>query len=54
VREHQAVFALGALGALGVVSLGYYSGLFSGSGDRSRETKKGPMPFYKKGIVMTK
>ncbi|KKS68371.1 MAG: hypothetical protein UV38_C0002G0240 [candidate division TM6 bacterium GW2011_GWE2_42_60] len=45
------VLTFGTLGVLGLASLGvvgYYSGLFSGSGDKTVETKKEQVPFYKK------
>ncbi|HBY05385.1 MAG: hypothetical protein UV38_C0003G0136 [candidate division TM6 bacterium GW2011_GWE2_42_60] len=53
VRKHP-VLTLGALGLTTFLITGYYSGLFSCSGDKTGEIKKEQMPFYKKRIMTAK
>ncbi|HBY05844.1 MAG: hypothetical protein UV38_C0003G0226 [candidate division TM6 bacterium GW2011_GWE2_42_60] len=53
VRRHQTALALGALGLVSLGVVGYYSGLFSGSGDKTEKTKKEQVSFYKKGEDVT-
>ncbi|HBY05846.1 MAG: hypothetical protein UV38_C0003G0228 [candidate division TM6 bacterium GW2011_GWE2_42_60] len=53
VCEHP-ILTHSAVGLTVFLVTGYYSGLFSGSGDKTENTKKTQVPFYKKGVVMTK
>ncbi|HBY05845.1 MAG: hypothetical protein UV38_C0003G0227 [candidate division TM6 bacterium GW2011_GWE2_42_60] len=52
VREHP-ILTLGALGLVSLGVVGYYSGLFSGSGDKTEKTKKAQVPVCKKGEDVT-